>query len=336
MARAIELAENGKGHVSPNPMVGCLIVHQGNIIGEGFHAKAGEAHAEVNAIQAVKDPSLLSASTLYVTLEPCSHHGKTPPCSDLILHQRIPKVVIGSKDPNPLVGGKGIGKLRDKGVEVHTGILQQECEKLNRRFFTFHEKKRPWVVLKWAQTHDGFMDRIREAHEKPLKITGKEASTYVHKWRSEEDAILIGRETLRTDRPQLTARHWKGNNPIRVVLGTLSEDYLLAWQEDGIPSLNLAKKQKVDFPNHLKYIAVDPWDIQQVLLSLYKENIQSVMVEGGPRVLQSFLDQGMWDEARVFSNNKKISTGVDAPTWRGLPKSTTQMGADQLDWYWND
>ncbi len=311
LQRCINLALNAQGNTSPNPLVGSVIVYQNKIIGEGYHTNAGEAHGEVNSINNVKDKSLLKDSTIYVSLEPCSHFGKTPPCSDLIILHQLKRVVIGSLDPNILVAGKGIKKLQDAGIEVKFGVLEEVCKELNKRFFHFHTKKLPYVVLKWAQTQNGFIDDLNTT---PLKITNSEADKLVHQIRKNEDAILVGKNTLLKDNPSLTIRLIKGKSPIPVILG---------WPQkiDFIPKMLEFHKRVYVFEteeiaiNHssINQIDINPRDILKVLEFLAKESIQSILVEGGKEVLQSFYDAGLWQEFMVFESNAEIIEGVKSP-----------------------
>ena len=315
MQRCLDLALLGMGDVAPNPMVGCVIVYEGIIIGEGYHQKIGGPHAEVNGIRSVQNRELLAQSTLYVSLEPCTHFGKTPPCSDLIIENRIPHVVIGTIDPFVKVAGKGIERMQAAGIKVEVGILEKECRELNRRFFTFHEKMRPYILLKWAQTLDGFIDTDRTETQHPTWITNALAKRLVHKQRSEESSILIGTNTAEFDNPALTVREWTGNQPIRMVIdntGRLNAELHIfdnkaeTWVFTGI--------EKADSGN-LKYIRLDfDQDILPQLLSeLYKRGILSVVVEGGSILLNSFLQDGFWDEAFVYTGNQFFGKGVQAP-----------------------
>jgi len=317
MKRCVELARLGAGSVAPNPMVGCVIVHRGKIIGEGFHQKHGEAHAEVNAINAVNRPEFLKESTLYVSLEPCAHHGLTPPCSDLIVQKQIPRVVIGTIDPFSEVAGKGIEKLRKAGIEVEVGFLEKECRELNKRFFTFHEKKRPYVILKWAQTLDGFIDidRNRKDFGEPTWITGDLALRLVHKIRSEENAILVGTNTAEKDNPSLTVRHWTGKNPLRAVIDKnlrLSPALNLF---DGTSETLVFNAKKNDLTANTEWIKIDfEQEITpQILTTLHHRKILSLIVEGGKRLLEGFIRQNLWDEAHVFIGNKFFYSGISAP-----------------------
>ncbi len=323
--RCIELAKNGLGTTYPNPLVGSVIVYNNEIIGEGWHKKVGEAHAEVNAINSVKDKSLLSKSTIYVSLEPCNHFGKTPPCSDLIIDNEIPNVVIGTIDPHIKVAGSGIKKLIEAGKNVIVGILENECTDLNKRFFTFHNKKRPYIILKWAESNDGFIapheilrnpEASGQNDKEPFWITNDISRQLVHKWRSEEQAILVGTKTVLNDNPKLDVRHWKGNNPIRIVLdksGKISKDFHVS---DG-------KSETIFITEQENFTTIDKrifenaiFDImlpQKIMKILHKNNIQSVIIEGGKQTLQTFIDANLWDEARVFISKVHLSDGTKSP-----------------------
>lgn len=317
MVRAIELAKLGMGQVAPNPMVGCVIVHEGFIIGEGYHRKYGEAHAEVNAVRSVKNQELLSESAMYVTLEPCSHFGKTPPCADLIVQLKIPRVIVGSLDPNEKVSGRGIERLRAAGCEVVVGVLEEECNRMNRRFLTFHQKRRPYIILKWAQTEDGFIDRSRDEAEfgQPTWITNDLSRIAVHKMRSDEAAILVGTKTALKDNPSLTVREWSGNHPLRMVLdrrGILPETCALL--DQSIETLVFTETEKASKPN-LEYIRInfDQKMLGEINDILVRRGIQSLLVEGGKSLLESYLREGLWDEARIYIGNKRFGSGVKAP-----------------------
>lgn len=319
MQRCLDLALLGMGDVAPNPMVGCVIVHQGKIIGEGYHEKFGQPHAEVNAIRSVRNPELLAQSTLYVSLEPCSHFGKTPPCSDLIIENRFPHVVIGTVDPFAKVSGKGIERMQQAGIEVKVGLLEKECRQMNRRFFTFHEKKRPYILLKWAQTLDGFIDTNRTETQHPTWITNAFCKILVHKQRSEESAILIGTNTAEFDNPALTVREWTGNQPVRMVIDrTQRLDAGLHVFDPKAPTWVFTAKEKANSEN-LEFIRLDfSQDIlPQLLAALYERNILSVIVEGGSILLNSFLKAGLWDEAFVYTGNQFFGQGVLAPNISG-------------------
>ena len=316
--RCIELASNGLCNAAPNPMVGAVIVHNGKIIGEGYHARCGEGHAEVNAIRSVKDESLLKESTIYVSLEPCSHYGKTPPCADLIISKGIPRVVVGCIDPFSQVSGRGIKKLRDAGIEVTVGVLEDECKNLIRRFVTFNTRKRPYITLKWAESADGFIDINRE-NGSPVVLSTPITSMYVHKQRAEHKAILVGRRTALLDNPSLTTRNWYGANPLRLVIDrTLSLPSNLRLFDHTTPTLVFTEKEKAGEEN-LEYITLDfSKDIlPQMLTVLYEMKIQSLLVEGGTTLLQSFIDSGLWDEMFVEHSVKVLGEGVESPV---IPK----------------
>ncbi len=317
MKHCLELAKRGAGNVSPNPMVGCVIVHKGEIIGEGYHEKYGEAHAEVNAINSVVNPNLLKESTLYVSLEPCAHHGLTPPCSDLIIDKQIPQVVIGTEDSFAEVSGKGIEKMKKAGIGVHLGVMEKECREINKRFFTYHEKKRPFIILKWAQTSDGFIDIEREIDffGEPTWITGEKALLRVHEMRVQEDAIIVGTNTALKDNPSLTVRHCKGSNPLRMVLDKqLRLPDSLNLFDNSTPTVvfNSIRNEKKGNISLLK-INFKEDVIEQVLQKLYELKIQSLIVEGGKQLLESFIEKGIWDEAHVFVGNKWFKKGIAAP-----------------------
>lgn len=318
--RCLELAQNGLGSTYPNPMVGSVIVYRGKIIGEGWHQKAGEPHAEVNAINSVKNKSLLTKSTIYVSLEPCSHFGKTPPCSDLIIQHKIPTVIIGTIDPNDKVAGKGIEKLQKAGIKVKVGFLEKECRELNKRFFTFHTKKRPYIILKWAESADGFLSPLNKKEQKPVWITNGYARQLVHKWRTEEQAILVGTKTVLDDNPQLNARDWFGKNPIRIILdrtGKISDDYDVKKGNQKtiiITEQEILTKDENRMYENLIFGEQLPEKISNLL---YQYQIQSVIVEGGRQTLQSFINADLWDEARIFKGNIIVHQGTKAPILTG-------------------
>lgn len=333
MQRALELASLGRGSVSPNPMVGCVIVHEGSIIGEGWHQQYGEAHAEVNAIQSVNDRSLLSESTVYVTLEPCAHYGKTPPCADLLVKHKVRKVVIGAVDSNPLVGGKGIEKLQKAGIEVVKGVLEKECRTQNVRFFTSIEKDRPYIILKWAQTADGFIARKNFDSK---WISNSTSRQLVHQWRAHEDAILVGPNTAIHDNPRLNVRGIEGKNPIRVLIDrhlSVSGELNLFDQSQMTLVYNLTKSEEQE---HLEFIKLPSDDFLDALLKdLHQRKIQSVIIEGGYGILSAFIERGFWDEARVFKAEVEFGDGVSAPK---IPKYSTMsqmVKADRLEIYHN-
>lgn len=332
MLRALELATRGAGAVSPNPMVGAVIVCDGEIIGEGWHQKYGEPHAEVNAIASVADESLLSRSTMYVTLEPCSHWGKTPPCSDLIIEKKIPRVVVGSIDLYHEVCGGGIARMRAAGIEVEIGVMERECDELNKRFFKAQTDGRPYIILKWAETSDGFIDVCRPNDTSPAWMTGKECKKLVHRWRAEEDAIMVGRNTVVMDNPELTVREVDGRNPLRITFDqylTLSIDYKVF--NDEAPTLLITSRENGERATskfeHCRNVEIETVDYSQDVLSqvvnmLSCRRVHSLFVEGGRELLQSFIDADLWDEARVFKSQlsakmlyPKILTpqGISAP-----------------------
>lgn len=333
MQRALELAELGRGKVSPNPMVGCVIVHNDKIIGEGWHKQYGEGHAEVNAIAAVEDQSLLSASTVYVTLEPCAHHGKTPPCADLLVSNGVKRVVIGAVDTNPLVGGKGIKRMEGSDIEVSHGLLAGASRNLNARFFTFIEQKRPYIILKWAETADGFV--ARENFDSKW-ISGETSRNLVHQWRAEEDAIMVGTRTAEHDNPRLNVRNWEGNDPIRVVIDkklTLSKELNLF---DGQQPTLVYNGMKTDSTQNLEFIQVnDDNYLPSILKDLYHRKVQSIIIEGGSALLNSCIESGLWDEARVFKTDVKFGAGISAPSIKAEQVGSDEIGEDQLDIYRN-
>jgi diaminohydroxyphosphoribosylaminopyrimidine deaminase / 5-amino-6-(5-phosphoribosylamino)uracil reductase len=332
MQRCLQLAKLGAGHVAPNPMVGAVLVHEGRIIGEGWHQQYGQAHAEVNCIASVKeeDRHLISQSMLYVTLEPCSHYGKTPPCADLIIKHNIPAVVIGSHDINKQVDGMGIKKLIMAGVDVIIGVLQDECIDLNKRFFTFHGEHRPYIILKWAQTAAGIMGSQSNGHipdvSERLLISNEYTNRLVHRWRSEEASILVGTNTALYDNPSLTTRLWNGPSPVRLIIDLhlrLPDSLKVFDRKERTIVFNTVKHEEAD--NLLYYqVSEDPDSyreslVHQVLNALYHLEIQSVLVEGGAQLLQSFIDEGLWDEIRRIENRgnlplTNITNGLKAPT----------------------
>lgn len=345
MHRCLQLAQLGAGHVAPNPMVGAVLVHDGRIIGEGWHQQYGGPHAEVHALGAVKDEdkALIPQSTLYVSLEPCAHFGKTPPCTDLIIHHKIPKVVIGCRDPFKEVNGKGIEKLITAGLEVLTGILENECIELNKRFFTFHTKKRPYVILKWAQTADGKMaspppDGGTSTFPMPrLIISNEYTNRLVHQWRSQEAAILVGTKTALYDDPELTTRLWPGPSPVRVVIDkelTLPTSLKLFNREMRTIVFNTVKHGEEDNLHYFK-LTYDTDVLLQIMDVLYQQQLQSILVEGGAQLLQSFIDKGFWDEARIITNEELIiNNGLNAPVLAsGVKISAMQIQGDRIEIY---
>ena len=317
IARCIQLAKNGLCNAAPNPMVGAVIVHNDTIIGEGYHIRCGEAHAEVNAVRSVKDESLLKESTIYVSLEPCSHHGKTPPCADLIINKGIPRVVVGCQDPFSLVAGRGIAKLREAGIEVKVGVLEEECRQLIRRFVTFNTLRRPFITLKWAESADGFIDLHRtEGH--PYIFSSPLSSMLVHKRRAEHSAILVGRRTALLDNPSLTTRNWFGKNPVRMVIDKdLTLPKHLALFDGSVRTLVFTQREDTSNRPNVEHIRLDfKIDIlPQITEVLYKEKLQSLMVEGGSILLQSFIDAECWDEAYIEQSDAHLKDGVKAPSF---------------------
>lgn len=333
MNRCLQLARLGEGFVAPNPLVGCVVVYEGKIIGEGFHHQFGSSHAEVNAINSVKNKDQLRLSTLYVNLEPCSHFGKTPPCTDLIIKNKIPRVVIGSKDPFYKVNGSGMDRLTQQGVDVTVNVLENECRQVNRRFFVFHEKKRPYVLIKWAETTDGFIGRKDER----IRITGSLSQRLVHRWRAQESAILVGTNTAQTDNPLLTCRKWFGKNPIRIVLDQhLRLSKTLNIFDTSAPTYIFNSIKDVEEKN-LNYVKLvfDDHLIASILKMLHQNNILSVMVEGGSKLIDSFIQSGFWDEAVVFSNEKILNNGIKAPVFDHKPMEETTLGTDKFVRYRN-
>jgi len=333
--RCIELAKNGFGTTYPNPMVGSVIVYNDQIIGEGWHKKAGEPHAEVNAVRSVKDKSLLKKATIYVSLEPCSHYGKTPPCCDLIIANEIPNVVVGTIDPNEKVAGNGIKKLIAAGVKVTTGVLEKECHELNKRFFTFHNKKRPYIILKWAESQDSFLapEKIVDQERKPVWITNAYSRQLVHKWRSEEQAILVGTQTVVDDNPKLNTRDWSGNNPVRVVLdqnNRISRDSFIL--DDSVKTI-IFTKSEINFSAENTTFEVIDFNqniIPQILAVLHQNQIQSIIIEGGLKTIQAFIDQDIWDEARIFIGKTTFGTGTRTPILQKKTTTKTYIQNDEL------
>lgn len=329
MLRALELAALGRGHVSPNPMVGCVIVKDGLVIAEGWHEKYGGPHAEVNAINSVEDKSLLDGATLYVTLEPCCHYGKTPPCAELILKYPIKKVVICNIDPNPLVAGKGIEQLIVGEKEVEVGILEAQGYELNKRFFSFIEKKRPYILLKWAETSDGFI--ARENYDSKW-ISGELSRKLVHKWRTEEDAIMVGTNTALYDNPRLNVRDWNGRNPTRILIDKELQVPEGAHLFDGTQTTICYNFKRQEVKNLVEFVKLDPVEdlMKHILEDMYERKIQSVIIEGGAGLLNSFIQKGLWDEARIFRSKQEFGIGVEAPYIRGKLLSVDKIGEDEM------
>ncbi|MBN2276103.1 MAG: bifunctional diaminohydroxyphosphoribosylaminopyrimidine deaminase/5-amino-6-(5-phosphoribosylamino)uracil reductase RibD [Bacteroidales bacterium] len=334
MNRCIELARLGLGSTAPNPMVGAVIVSGNHIIGEGYHHKAGEPHAEVNAIRSVKDKDLLKNSMMYVNLEPCSHTGKTPPCADLIIENRIPVVIIGTRDPHDMVAGKGIERLNRAGVVTKTGICCEQCIELNKRFFTFHSLKRPYIILKWAQSADGFIDVIRHKADpaQPNWISGEISRMLVHKWRTEEQAIMVGTNTALLDNPQLNARHWPGKSPMRIVLDrTLRLPSDLHLFNGRLPTLIINESKDEESESCIyKKVPFNTKLLPSLMTLLHQRDIQSVIVEGGKKLLESFISAGLWDEARIFTGTQNFVRGIRAPEIKGHSKRETVIEKDVL------
>lgn len=334
MRRCLQLAANGKGSTSPNPMVGAVIVHNGSIIGEGFHVASGQPHAEVHAISSVKEDKLLSESTMYVNLEPCSHYGKTPPCARLIIEKKIPRVVIGCLDPNPKVSGNGVCMLREAGIDVTVGVLEKEARELNKRFICFQEKKRPYIFLKWAQSFDGYIDK---KEKEPVVISDELNRLLVHKMRAEEDAVLIGTNTAVKDNPNLTVRLWSGKNPIRLLIDRSLRVPTTTNLYNG-EAKTITFTEKDGFNSNVEYVKLDfsTSIIPQIMDELYKRNVLSVIVEGGRHVLQCFIDENLWDEARVEISDVVFGDGVEAPVIRhNKIDSITTVGKNRVVVYSN-
>ncbi|WP_256005921.1 MULTISPECIES: bifunctional diaminohydroxyphosphoribosylaminopyrimidine deaminase/5-amino-6-(5-phosphoribosylamino)uracil reductase RibD [Pedobacter] len=341
MRRCLELAEMGIGNVSPNPMVGCVIVHNDTIIGEGYHARFGEAHAEVNAINDVfrlhgeHAPQLLREATLYVNLEPCAHHGKTPPCADLLVKHQIKEVIIGNKDPFADVNGKGIARLRDAGIAVETGLLEQECSQLNRRFFTRITQHRPYIILKWATTANGYFAPKNTLQE---WISGPLAKKLVHKWRTEEDAILIGKRTAMADNPLLTTREWTGKNPVRILIDRQLQVSTSSHLFNDQSKTLILNEVKTKTENNICYIQMEDMQNylpQKIAFQLYLMDIQSVIIEGGANTLCQFIKAGLWDEARVFTSATSWQEGVRSPQVNGFIAEQLDIHNDRLTIYQN-
>lgn len=342
MHRCLELAVNGISSVSPNPMVGCVLVKDHKIIGEGYHAMIGEAHAEVNAVNdvinrygALEAAVLLKGATAYVSLEPCAHFGKTPPCADLLVKCQVARVVIGNKDPFDGVNGKGISKLEQAGIQVVHGVLNEACADLNRRFFTRITKQRPYIIMKWAQTANGFFAPLNASQK---WISTELSKKMVHKWRTEEDAVLVGKQTVLADNPHLTSREWEGKNPIRLVIDKhlqLPLDRHIFNDEARTIVFNEVKTEKV---GHIHYIQMEDMHFylpHKIAYQLYLMDIQSVIIEGGANILNQFINAGLWDEARVFQGSGNWETGIDAPKINGFVTAMVPMNADKLIIYKN-
>jgi len=339
--RCLELAALGIGRVSPNPMVGCVIVVDDLIIGEGYHEQFGAAHAEPNAIKAVIDkygpeaPKLLNRATAYVNLEPCAHFGKTPPCADLLIKHQLKRVVIGNPDPFTGVNGKGIEKLKTAGIVVESGVLDAECRYFNRRFFTRIEQQRPYVILKWAQTANGYFAAL-DGHQK--WISGELAKRLAHQWRTEEDAILIGKQTAITDNPMLTSRNWPGRNPVRIVVDKHLQVPKTSHIFNKEAKTIIFNEVKTDVEDHVHYIQMEDMHYylpQKIAFQLYLMDIQSVIIEGGAKILNQFLTAGLWDEARIFTSKNSWAEGLAAPIINGSLQQRVQLEDDHISIYIN-
>jgi len=339
MQRCLQLAKKGFGNTYPNPIVGSVIVCDGKIIGEGYHKKCGEAHAEVNAINSVKNKELLKKSTIYVNLEPCAHQGRTPACSRLIIDMQIPSVVIGCIDPFAKVAGKGVEMMRNAGVDVKIGILEKESIKLNKRFFTFHEKRRPYIILKWARTTDGFIDfeRKKTTPIQPNWITDEYARILVHKWRTEEQSIMIATNTAEKDNPKLNVRDWEGNQPTRIVIDrTLRLNTNLHLFDASQKTIIITEKKKGSSKN-IEYIQLsfNEQFYDRLFEVLYEKEIQSVFIEGGAKFLQNLIDNNYWDEAREFVGDVKFFNGVQSPKIKHQANKKELISGSQLFTYFN-
>ncbi len=333
MHRALQLAKNGLGSVSPNPMVGCVITHNNIVIGEGWHQQFGEAHAEVNAINSVKNKELLKDATVYVTLEPCSYVGKTPACSDLLITSRVKKVVVATLDPNPKVAGSGIAALENKGIIVKQGVLKKEAIELNKRFFINQQLNRPYIILKWAQTKDGFIARKNFDSK---WISNEHSRQLVHKWRAEEDAILVGKNTAIHDNPSLTVRDWSGTHPTRVLLDRNLKVPQNLYLFDGKISTLIYNFLEGNKQKNLEHIKIEGENfLHQVVTNLYQRGIGSILIEGGSQIFNSFIHLGLWDEVRVFSSNQLFNEGISAPQIK-FPKTYSEdIESDSLSYYFN-
>lgn len=334
MTRALELAETGRGSVSPNPMVGCVIVRDNQIIGEGWHRRFGEAHAEVNAVNSVQDKSLLAGADVYVSLEPCAHYGKTPPCADLLAGLPLKRVIVAIQDPNPVVAGKGITKIKSAGIEVVEGVLEYEAAQLNRRFLTMIKQQRPYIILKWAQTADGFIAR-KDGSSK--WISNDLSRKLVHKWRSEEDAILVGRKTAEVDNPRLNTREWKGKDPLRIVIDSqckLPPDLYLFDQSGETLIYNCHKNAEEGKNKFIKLNGSEGF-LEEMMQDLYQKKTQSVLVEGGTMILQSFLRQHLWDEIRLFKSRTRFGNGIQAPAVFLEADEVHSIEDDNLEIFYN-
>jgi diaminohydroxyphosphoribosylaminopyrimidine deaminase/5-amino-6-(5-phosphoribosylamino)uracil reductase len=338
MQRALDLAMMAGGNTRPNPLVGAVIVHDGRVIGEGYHSRAGEPHAEVVALGRVKERSLIPESDIYVTLEPCSHHGRTPPCAEMIVREGFRRVIIGTRDTSRKVSGRGIEILKSGQCQVVEGVLEEECREVNKRFFTWHEKERPWILLKWAVTSDGFFDAERNPGmpKGPHWITGNQERILVHKWRSEEHAVVIGENTLCNDDPLLDVRHWSGIDPVRVVISD-SPERLTGYRmfsREGSPVI-LFSPREYGAEQGIEYFRTSNRQstVEEALKELHRREIQSVMVEGGANLLGQFIDAGLWDEARIFRGYRNFGSGLKAPELHGRIIQSIGYESSRLEIY---
>jgi len=337
MNRCIELALKGRGYVSPNPLVGAVIVVDNEIISEGFHEKYGESHAEVNAINKIKDKNVLKKATIYINLEPCAHFGKTPPCASLLVRSNFKRVVIGMLDPNPLVSGKGIQMLTQANIATTVGILETECKKINSRFITFHSKKRPYILLKWAETKDGYID-LERVNDQPRTInwiSQPTTQTFTHQWRAHEQAILVGWKTILYDNPSLTTRAYYGKSPIRIIIDPAlksPKESIVYTDELPLYILNLKKN---DASTTKKFIQLKDFEIQTILDALFKLNISSVIIEGGKYTLEQFISSNVWDEARIIIGNTSFEKGLASPKLKQTPQREIKIEEDRIIFYSN-
>ncbi|MFA9211732.1 MAG: bifunctional diaminohydroxyphosphoribosylaminopyrimidine deaminase/5-amino-6-(5-phosphoribosylamino)uracil reductase RibD [Moraxellaceae bacterium] len=336
MLRALQLAALGGVSVAPNPMVGCVIVYNDQIIGEGYHKKFGEAHAEVNAVASVADKSLLAQATIYVTLEPCAHQGKTPPCANLIIKHHFKRAVIATVDPFSLVAGKGIELLKEAGIETVVGVKEQEAQQLNKRFFSFHQKKRPYIILKWAQTLDGFIDapRLNDAQEIRW-ISNPRTQLLTHQWRSEEQAILVGWKTIQNDNPSLTTRAFYGQDPIRIIIDKeLNAPTNAVVFNDGKRTI-VFNSLKTETTNAVSYIQLRDFNLENIFAACVSLGIASIIIEGGKHTIDSLIAASYWDEARVIVGNKTFNAGLKAPELNSKSTYSMQLGPDHIHFYHN-
>lgn len=334
MQRCLSLAQLGEEWVAPNPMVGCVIVYKNAIVSEGYHQAYGQPHAEVNAFNNISSTIPISDCEIYVSLEPCSHFGKTPPCADLIISKRPKRVVIGMLDPNPKVAGSGIAKIRNSGIEVLFGVLEPECKLLNKKFICFHSNKRPYITLKWAETSDGFMGRVPYENHKSKQISSERNKAFVHYLRTVHTAIMVGANTINRDHPMLDVRHWKGNNPLKIVVSkALNVNIDLPIFKTGFSLLlNGIKEEK---EGNIEFVLCDDFSIVNLINTLYNKGVQSILVEGGAELLAQFIDSNLWDEAIVFRSNKEWKKGIKAPLLGKNPIRSVKQNGDKISFYEN-